>query len=117
MYDRTAIEKVEPVVHDFYKNIAGPYWDDERKYVDKKYTTVDFDFELLPVKEFKTVLLWQRENLLGYISTWSAVQKYIKANGRSPLPIIEAEIKKLWPEDEIKEVVFPVYLKLGRVTK
>jgi len=117
MYDRTAIEKVEPVVHDFYKNIAGPYWDDERKYVDEKYTTVDFDFELLPVKEFKPVLLWQRENLLGYISTWSAVQKYIKTNGRSPLAIIEAEIKKLWPEDEIKEVVFPVYLKLGRVTK
>jgi SAM-dependent methyltransferase len=117
MYDRKPIEKVEAVVHDFYKNITGPYWDHERKFVEEKYETVDFDYELLPAKEFQTILHWRREDLLGYISTWSAVQKYIKANGQSPLPIIEAEIKKLWPEGEIKEVIFPVYLKLGRITK
>lgn len=117
MYDRAPIEKVEVAIHDFYTNITGPYWDDERKYVEEKYATVNFEYELLPVKEFKTVLHWQRTDILGYISTWSAVQKYIKATGYSPLPVIEAEIKKLWPEGEIKEVVFPVYLKLGRVIK
>lgn len=117
MYDREPIEKVEASIHDFYKNITGPYWDDERKFVEEKYASVEFDYESLPVKGFQTVLHWRNEDLLGYISTWSAVQKYIKANGRSPLPIIEAEIKKLWPEDEVKKVVFPVHLKLGRVMK
>ena len=27
----------------------------------------------------------------------------------------EEEIKKLWPEGEVKKVSFPIYLKLGRV--
>jgi hypothetical protein len=81
------------------------------------YETVEFDYELLPVKQFETTLNWQREDMIGYISSWSAIQKYIKVNGQSPIPIIEEEINKLWPADEVKKVSFPIYLKLGRVLK
>ncbi len=118
MYDRTmADEKVNEVTGEFYKNITGPYWDYERKYVDDKYAGVDFDYELLPSKEFQTVLQWNRNDLLGYVSTWSAVQKYIKENGQSPVPILETALEKIWPANENKKVVFPVYLKLGRIRK
>ena len=55
--------------------------------------------------------------MIGYISSWSAIQKYIKVNGHSAIPIIEEEINKLWPEGEIKKVRFPIYLKLGRLVK
>ena len=117
-YDRvTDDEKVDNAVRDFYENITKPYWDYERKYVEQKYSTVEFDYDLLPVKDFETVLYWKREDLLGYVSTWSAIQKFIKANGHSPVPILEEEINKLWPEGETKKVVFPIYLKLGRVIK
>ena len=117
-YDRiTDDDKIDKAVRDFYENVTKPYWDYERKYVEEKYSTVEFDYELLPVKNFETVLNWKREDLLGYVSTWSAVQKYIKVNGYSPLSIIEEEIKKLWPEGEVKKVIFPIYLKLGRVSK
>jgi ubiquinone/menaquinone biosynthesis C-methylase UbiE len=117
-YDRiTDDEKIDKVVHDFYENVTKPYWDYERKFVEQKYSTVEFDYELLPVKEFETILHWQREDLLGYVSSWSAIQKYIKTNGHSPVSILEKEINKLWPEDETKKVVFPIYLKLGRIVK
>lgn len=110
-------EKIDKAVHDFYENITKPYWDYERKYVDERYATVEFDYDLLPVKQFETVLNWQREDLIGYISSWSAIQKFIKANGHSPIPIIEEEINKVWPEGEVKKVTFPIHLKLGRVSK
>jgi hypothetical protein len=71
----------------------------------------------LPVKDFETTLNWQREDMIGYISSWSAIQKYIKVNGHSPIPVIKEEINKLWPEGEVKKVSFPIYLKLGRVVK
>lgn len=117
-YDRiTEDEKIDKAVNYFYENVTKPYWDYERKYVEEKYSTVEFDYELLPVKEFETVLHWQREDLLGYVSSWSAVQKFIKQNGHSPVPILEEEINKLWPEGETKKVVFPIYLKLGRIIK
>jgi len=114
---KTGDDKVDKAVKNFYENVTKPYWDYERKHVEDLYATVEFDYELLPVKDFETVLNWQREDLLGYISSWSAVQKYIKTNGNSPIPIIEEEIKKLWTEGEVKKVLFPIYLKLGRVSK
>ena len=113
----TGDERVDKAVRDFYANITKPYWDYERRYVEEKYTTVEFDYELLPVKEFETVQYWQREDLIGYVSSWSAIQKFIKTNGHSPVPLLEEEINKLWLEGEVKEVVFPIYLKLGRIVK
>jgi len=113
----TGNDTIDRAVRDFYQNVTKPYWDYERRYVEELYQTVEFDYELLPVKDFESILYWKREDLLGYISTWSAIQKYIKVNGHSPISIIEEKIKALWPEDEIKKVLFPIYLKLGRINK
>jgi trans-aconitate methyltransferase len=113
----TGNKNIDKAVYDFYENVTKPYWDYERKYVEQKYKTVEFNYELLPVNDFETVLHWKREDLLGYISSWSAVQKFINVNGHSPISIIEEQIKKLWPEGEVKKVVFPIYLKLGRIKK
>ena len=110
-------KKVDDAIFSFYENVTRPYWDDARKFVEEKYATVDFDYDLLPVKDFETTLNWQREDMIGYISSWSAIQKYIKVNGHSPMSIIEEEINKLWPKGEVKKVNFPIYLKLGRINK
>ena len=114
---RTDDEKINDIRRDFYENVTTPYWESERKHVDDNYTTADFDYELLPTKEFQIVLHWKRKDWLGYISTWSAVQKYIKVNGHSPIPILDEKTKTLWPEEEVKKVMFPLHLKLGRVSK
>jgi ubiquinone/menaquinone biosynthesis C-methylase UbiE len=111
----TGDERITEAVHDFYENVTKPYWDYQRKYVEEKYSTVEFDYEPLPVKMFQSVLEWRREDLIGYISSWSAIQKFIKENGYSPVPIIEEKIKECWPVNEVKKVTFPIYLKLGRV--
>lgn len=113
----TGDKRIDDAVHDFYENVTKPYWDYERKYVEDLYATVEFTYELLPVKDFKTVLNWKREDLLGYISSWSAIQKYSRVNGQSPIPVIEKEIKERWQEGEVKKVVFPIYLKLGKIIK
>jgi len=112
-----ADKKVDDAIFSFYEKVTKPYWDDARKYVEEKYATVEFDYDPLPVKDFETTLNWQREDMIGYISSWSAIQKYIKVNGRSPIPLIEEEINELWPKGEVKKVVFPIYLKLGRISK
>jgi ubiquinone/menaquinone biosynthesis C-methylase UbiE len=113
----TGDERIGRTVHEFYENITKPYWDYERKYVDEKYETVEFDYELLPIKKFETVLNWQREDLIGYVSSWSAIQKFIKTNGYSPIPQLEEQVNKIWSADETKQVSFPIYLKLGSVLK
>ncbi|RYZ25599.1 MAG: class I SAM-dependent methyltransferase [Chitinophagaceae bacterium] len=110
-------ENITAIIRNFYYNIINSYWDPERKYVDDRYTTAVFDFDLLPSKDFDLVLHWKKEDFLGYLSTWSAVQHYKKQVGQSPLSLIEADVSKVWPGNEEKEFHFPLFLRIGRVIK
>lgn len=114
---KTTDDKVDALVSSFYKNVTGPYWDEERKYVDDLYETVEFEYAPLPGKMFESVLDWQRSDLIGYISSWSAVQKFIRLQGYSPLPELEETLKGLWPDGQVKKTIFPISLRLGRVIK
>ncbi|MFL5739738.1 MAG: class I SAM-dependent methyltransferase [Flavisolibacter sp.] len=110
-------EALNRLLYHFYKNITGPYWDAARKYVDEEYKSVAFDFDPLPSKEFSITLHWKRENLVGFLQSWSAVQHYIKKNGTSPLALIENDLVSLWPAGEIKTIYFPIFLRMGRIVK
>jgi hypothetical protein len=110
-------EAITAIIRHFYQDIIKEYWDRERKYVEDRYASVEFDFTPLPEKGFDLPLQWKKENLLGYLSTWSAVQQYQKKNGRSPLELIEEDINKAWPDDDEKEFHFPLFLRLGRIEK
>lgn len=110
-------EQVNKVIRHFYRDITGSYWDYERRYVDDGYSTVDFDFELLPSNNFQTTVNWTREHLKGFFLSWSAVQRYIKLNQRNPVSLIEKDIDAVWKENEQKEIRFPIFLRIGRILK
>ena len=109
--------EVDQLLQRFYFEIVGPYWDAERKYVDENYESVKFDFELLPSKTFETKLLWRKEDFVGYLSSWSAVQHYIKKKGASPVDLIKKNLDQTWGKDREIEVRFPIFLRLGRILK
>jgi ubiquinone/menaquinone biosynthesis C-methylase UbiE len=110
-------EAVTHIIHWFYKDIIGTYWDKERTFLEESYQTVMFDFAPLPTKDFQLVLHWKKEALLGFFSSWSAVQNYRKKNGTTPMGLVEEELKKVWPSDDEKEFRFPLFLRIGRVIK
>jgi len=109
--------KINNIIQHFYRNITGPYWDAERKYVDDGYATTDFDYELLPSKNFQINYSWNKEQLTGYLKTWSSVQKYIKANGTNPIDLIKAHLDTTWKDGETRIFCFPVFLRIGRIIK
>jgi hypothetical protein len=113
---RTDDAGVNRVILRFYHEITAPYWEPERKYVDNFYSTVEFDFAPLPSKDFEIRLSWTKEQFLGYLETWSAVQKYIRTHQTSPLGMIENDLDKIWKDGEVKSIRFPLFLKIGRVT-
>lgn len=119
MYGGHRVDDIDAdkVRDDFYRNITYPYWEPERKLIDDNYANVAFEYELLPVKDFSIRLQWNLDEWLGYISTWSAVQKYTRLNGQSPIPLLEEKIKNCWKPGDVKNISFPITLKLGRVNK
>jgi len=119
MYDLLSSkeEDLNHLIHHLYKNITGTYWDAERKHVDNHYADIPFDFEPLPTKDFSIETYFSPAQLLGYFSSWSATQNFIKANNYSPIDEIKTDLYKLWPQNESKLFCFPIVLKLGRIIK
>lgn len=112
-----AEEALNTLIRKFYRHTVGAYWDKERRYIDDHYTTVPFPYEALPSKEFQIDVQWNRGQLIGYFNTWSSVQHFIKAHQYNPVDELAIEIEKLWPGEEFKSFYFPLFLKLGKVTK
>ena len=97
----------------FYTEIVGPYWDAERKYIDLNFSTVPFNFTPLPIKDFFITTEWSKNDVVGYLNSWSAVQHFIDAKKYNPVDDIINCLDLLWKD--VKSVSFPVFLKLGRV--
>ena len=110
-------EKVNQLIHHFYYDIVYTYWDAERRHVENNYTSVEFDFDPLPSKDFRTDLNWTKEQFIGYLQSWSSVQNYIKTNQSSPIDLINQQINAVWREGETRIIHFPIFLKLVRVKK
>jgi ubiquinone/menaquinone biosynthesis C-methylase UbiE len=110
-------EKLNAITQHFYRDITGPYWDKERKYVDEEYSTVVFDFEELPSQKFQTVVKWNKEQLEGFFQSWSAVRNYIKANKQNPVDLVKKDIDAVWSNGNQKEFHFPIFLRIGRIIK
>lgn len=115
-YGRVTIsEQIDRIITHFYSNILGDYWDKERTYIDENYATIPFPFEEMETPAFENTHHWSLEHLVGYLNTWSAVKHFINQNGHNPVNEVEAELKQHWEEAEVKEVTFPILLRVGTI--
>jgi ubiquinone/menaquinone biosynthesis C-methylase UbiE len=109
--------EIDVLLENFYHNIIGPYWDTERRYIDEEYKTIPFPFEELSCPSLESTHQWSLDHFIGYLSTWSAVQHFIKEQGYNPVNQFAESIQLFWKKNEIKKVIFPILLRAGRVTE
>jgi Methyltransferase domain len=107
---------IDEVLTDFYVKVVGPYWDRERKLIDEKYETIPFPFEEVKSSAFTFSFGWTLDELQGYLGTWSAVQKFLKANRFNPVDKFIEDIRPYWKKEK-QAVRFPLFLRLGIVRK
>jgi SAM-dependent methyltransferase len=102
----------------FYRDVVGKYWPPERRHIVSNYTTLPFPFDELPHPPFALQLRWNLEQVLGYVSSWSATTRYREAEGRDPLPLLRAAIAPLWPAaGEQLPLRMPIVLRAGRISR
>lgn len=107
--------RIDAIVRHFYSDVVGSYWPPERRWVESAYRDLPFPLREVPVPSLQLNLEWDLDSLIGYIGTWSAVQRYKRATGEDPLPALRAEIAPLWPVPmEAKRVTWPLHLRVGR---
>lgn len=132
---------VDAVIRWFYSEVVGPHWPPERRWVEEGYRTLPFPFdEITDVPDFVMRPRWRRADVLGQISTWSAVRRYRDrrasdtpegrppASGREPpsdprpavthdpLRRLEGPLTEAWPDgEEERAVTWPLRLRVGRI--
>ncbi|MFY8019834.1 MAG: class I SAM-dependent methyltransferase [Bacteroidia bacterium] len=103
----------DPISNHFYRNILDGYWEPERRYIDEAYENIPFPFAELEKPNLKITMEYKLEQYIGYLNTWSATQKFIRINRSNPIDLIKSKLEKVWDENEIKEVYFPILMKVG----
>lgn len=106
---------IDKLIFNFYNNTVGPYWDQARKLVEEEYKSIVFPFEEITAPAFFISAQWNLQHLAGYLESWSATQKYIQNHGTNPVTDLITEVNQLWPAKIVKDIRFPVFLKLGKL--
>jgi SAM-dependent methyltransferase len=107
--------EIDQVMDEYHFDTLQAYWDPERQYVDEGYENIPFPFPEIDCPRFEISVDWDINSLEGYLDTWSAVQKYIKVNGTSPVPGVIDRLKAFFPVGKKLTIRFPLYLKMGHV--
>lgn len=109
-------EEIARLTDHLHDEVLKEYWKPENRIVEARYETLPFPFDLIEVPEFTLEKNLTRNDFLGHLRTWSAVQRYIDRNNINPLTGFESELKNLWNDDERKRTTWPLILKVGRKT-
>ncbi|MNK12838.1 Ubiquinone/menaquinone biosynthesis C-methyltransferase UbiE [compost metagenome] len=102
--------EVNRTVTKLYGEILKGYWDPERHFIDEKYQTIPFPFEEIAHPDFVISNTWSREQLLGYLNTWSGVKHYGDKHEINPIDLILPEL----PDFDPVKVEFPVLMRIGK---
>ena len=60
------------------------------------------------------VVDWTREELCGYVATWSATAKRIEAKGPDAYEQLCSRLQTIWPDGERRTVRWPLAIRLAR---
>ncbi len=105
--------EIDAIVMRLYEDILGAYWPPERVHIENKYSAIGFPLPVLDVPEVSMIEEWTADNMLGYLGTWSALQRCNKATGQDALTEIASELKSAWGSG-LRSVCWPLLILAWR---
>lgn len=105
--------EIDAVVDHFYEHVVGPYWPPERTLVEGGYADLSFPGSALEFPRMAMERELDLDGICGYVSSWSAVRRFMAAEERDPLPAFRAELAPLWGERS-RRVVWPLTIHVRR---
>jgi SAM-dependent methyltransferase len=111
--DSRVSEAVDSVIDDFYETVLGEFWPPERQYVELGYRTLPFPWPEVAAPAFGLETAWDLERVLGYLASWSAVQRYRDRRGSDPLKPLRVALETAWGGAGIRRLRWPVHARVG----
>jgi len=89
------------------------YWPPERALVLSHYAQIEFPMVKVDIGHFAMTANWTAKQMLGYMGTWSATQRYIRANGTDPTSLYAEDLCAVWGQ-KMRKVIWPLTLMVRR---
>ncbi|MEX1994008.1 MAG: class I SAM-dependent methyltransferase [Steroidobacteraceae bacterium] len=113
-YARIDVEPgIDRMIDEFSRDVVGPYWPRERRHVDEGYRDLVVPFPAIEAPPFEMSADWDLQSMLGYVGTWSAVQRYRVRNSRDPLTLLALPLTVAWGAGR-RHTAWPLVLKAHR---
>lgn len=104
-------------IQEFYAVTLDGYWPAERKLVEDGYRALAFPFAELTPPPFAMEVEWSLPELLGYVQSWSATQRFAEKNGVDPTMALADAITTGWGDTHARRgISWPLALRVGIVT-
>lgn len=98
----------------YYRNVVGKYWPPGREHVENGYRDLHMPWPAVEAPQLEMRAEWTRDELLGYVSTWSATVKLVETVGTAPVDALRAQLASTWPDDERRTIRWPLALHFAR---
>lgn len=106
--------EIDPLFHHLGRQILGPYWPPERRWLDEEYRTIPFPFAEVEVPQFWIEARWSLERLLLYVGTWSATARYRRETGRDAWEEVRPELEAAWGDPAQERLIrWPIMMRAG----
>ncbi len=107
-------ERVDQVVRHYHDAIVGAYWPPERRMVEEGYSGIGIPFREIDPPAMAISVEWRLDDYCRYLRTWSATQRFMKANGTDPLQRVLPELIKAWGGlDRLRTIRWPMVIRAG----
>ena len=113
----TTDKNVDPLFMNFYENVVGEYWPNERIHIENGYQDLAFPFKKIKCPDFNIEVNWSLDKFLGYLRTWSATTRYMQNNDHDPVSLWRPKFTEAWGDDDFKTISWPLTLIVGRMNK
>ena len=115
-YGNMVIEgTVGEIIEHYHHGVVGKYWPKGREHVENGYRDLVMPWTPVAAPAIDMRAEWTRDELVGYVSSWSATVKCVDVEGPAPFEKLQADLAAAWPNNEKRLMRWPLTLRLARV--
>lgn len=109
-------ELLNQMCSDFFTTVLDQYWAEEINLLIQKYQTIPFPFAELNTPIFTMETQWNMKEFLGYLNSWSAIQKIIAVKSQKPILEFSNRLVEAWGDPQ-RKILFqwPLHMRVGRI--
>ncbi|MFB2968205.1 class I SAM-dependent methyltransferase [Aerosakkonema sp. BLCC-F183] len=111
----SADEQLNQALAQYYQAVEA-FWPSERQLVEQKYETISFPFVELTPPSFAMSIEWNVAQVIGYLQTWSATQRFIAQHGIEQIAKMCDRLTNVWGDSQATKLIsWPLSLRVGHL--